>query len=516
MVCRRAGLQGPGWGRWLAWAPQVWAAEGERQIRGFTLGQLYWAIVALLIGAATTFIATSWHLYHVAAADLWQHLAAVGALIDDPIHPTNPFVASDQPSRLFGPYWLLVGSVANLTGMVAPHAFVLGSVLNLALLAIGIWILGRAIHGGPSGALALLAAMLGGWLLGPNFTGYHDPLTLLTSAGYPAVTAVAACLILWGLAINFLGGAGLGATISAVTALAFATHPLGTCVGIAGVGTIALFAPGRPAQRRAKLLAWLALGLAGSMAWPYFHPFDVVQTAGSGQWGVGIDFYHPLWIATSLFPAGIGFIGLLRRDMRPFLVLFAVCAIGFALGATPLFVAGHRLLSFTVLVLHIGLSVVLLDLVRGRSRLARIGQGLAIYVVVINLGWTALKLQEMQAQERRDGNLLAAATELTHGVEGGFAGLSTAAFPIAATGKRVLSTPFAEPLVPDFEARQAATEALFNPALDAPARAAHARSHGVRYLVVDARYTAPALQQRLAISAIGVKRIGSLIRYQLY
>ena len=487
-----------------------------RQIRGISLGQLYWAIVALLIGAAALFIATSWHMYHFAAADLWQHLAALNAIIEQPLHPSNPFVASDQPSRLFGPYWMLVGAISSAAGMTASQGFVLGSVINLILLAVAIWILGRALHGGPVGAIALLAALLGGWLLGPNFTGYHDPLTLLSSAGYPAITAVAACLIMWGLSVGYMRDAKSGIAISFVVALAFATHPLGSAVGVAGACAIALFTPDQALARRIKLIGLTGLGLVGSIAWPYFNPLQVIGTAGSARWGVGIDFYHPLWIAASLFPAVIGIIGLLRREMRPFLLLFAACAIGFILGATPYFVAGHRLLPFVTLTLHIGLSFVLLDLFRGRTRMARVGQVLALYVVVIQVAWTAIKLDEMRAQGQRDGNLLTAAKLLTLGTEGGFAGLSTAAFPIAASGHRVLSTPFAEPLVADFEARQAVTEALFDPALDAPARAELARQHGVRYLVVDLRYSPSTLRQTLSVGAIDVTQSGVLLRYQLH
>lgn len=361
-----------------------------------------------------------------------------------------------------------------------------------------------------------MAAMLGGWLLGPNFTGFHDPLTLLSSAGYPAITAVAACLIMWGLAVRYMRGETAGVAIPVVVALAFATHPLGTSVGVAGVGAIAAFMPDQALARRMRLLGLLGLGLAGALAWPYFNPWRVLATAGSGQWGVGINFYHPLWIASSLFPAAIGIVGLLRREMRPFLLLLAVCSVGFMIGGTASFVAGHRLLSFTVLILHIGLSFVLLDLFRGRSRKARVGQAVAFYVVVIQMFWTATKLEEMRVQGERQGNLLAAATLLTRGTEGGFAGLSTASFPIAASGRRVLSTPFAEPLVADFEQRQAATNALFDPKLNASGRAELARRHRVRYLVIDERNSPPVLRQRLTAGSIGVMRSGPLLRYQLY
>ena len=58
--------------------------------------------------------------------------------------------------------------------------------------------------------------------------------------------------------------------------------------------------------------------------------------------------------------------------------------------------------------------------------------------------------------------------------------------------------------------------ALFDPTLDAAARADLARRQGVRYLVVDARHSPVSLQQRLTAGSIGVMRSGPLLRYQLY
>ncbi len=455
-------------------------------------------------------------MYHFASTDLWQHLAALNAIIENPLHPPNPFVQTDDPSRLFGPYWVLVGTVCRLVGLTAPQGFVLGSIFNLAWLSLGIWILGNALHGGARGAVALLAAMLGGWMLGPNFTGFHDPLTLLSSAGYPAITALATSLMLWGLSMRQLRGNTRGVLIPVIVALAFVTHPLGTSVGMAGAAAIAVFTPDTDTSRRVKLLGLLALGLAGSIAWPYFNPFQVLGTAGSAQWGVGIDFYNPLWIAASLFPAVVGIPGLLVRSMRPFLVLLAICSAGFILGLTPYFTAGHRLLPFMVLILHIGLSSVLLQLFVARSPLAKIGQATALYIVVIQIWWTATKLDEMRAEERKNGNLLIAASLLTESTRGGFAGLSTASFPIAATGQRVLSTPFAEPLVRDMPQRQAATASLFDPSIDSFDRVARAKRVGVRYLVVDVRYSPAILRHHLAAGAIEAKRSGALTRYRLY
>jgi len=455
------------------------------------------------------------HMLHYPSADIWQHLAAINAIAEHPLHPTNPFVESSEPSRLFGPLWVLIGTTCSIFGLTALQGFWLGGVVNLILLFSGIWLLGTSLLDGPKGAIALLAAMLGGWIYPVNFTGYHDPLTLLCSAAYPAITAVGCSLILWGLSLRWLRGSPVGFLIAITVALASITHPMGMAVGLAGCLFLALFGSATRKSRRTALIGLLIAGAAAASLWPYFSPLDVLVSATQPTWGAGIDFYSVGWIGGSIFPAILGLPCLFRREMRPFLLLLALCTVGFAVGATSYFVAGHRLLSWIALLLQIGLADALLVVFRSRSRRAIAAQAVALSCVTIQAAWTVRSLETIRKEAERQGNLLSDAREVVRNAHGGFAGYLGATFPLTALGQRVLSTPYAEPLVSDMTLRQAVSKRLFE-IRDRDERIATARAFGVRYLVADRRVIPPEIAAVLSRQARTVVQSGNLVRFQLY
>src|SRR3712207_9369704 len=97
------------------------------------------AVAALLFGWLASYSFGRPITVNLPNADIWQHLAAIGALIDDPVSPANPFVATGESSRLFGPYWWIMAVVARAAGLTPLQAYGLGAAVNLALLALGIW-----------------------------------------------------------------------------------------------------------------------------------------------------------------------------------------------------------------------------------------------------------------------------------------------------------------------------------------------------------------------------------------
>src|SRR5688572_10767499 len=72
----------------------------------------YW-IAGLLIYGYAAYHFSGGHLLNQTSRDLWQHLAALRALIDDPVNPGNPFVATGDASRHFHPYWVAIAAVAR-------------------------------------------------------------------------------------------------------------------------------------------------------------------------------------------------------------------------------------------------------------------------------------------------------------------------------------------------------------------------------------------------------------------
>ena len=482
-------------------------------------GWIYAVMCGALIAADSAYL--SHHLpLSRANDDLWQHLAAIQALINDPLHPSNPFLISDQPSRLFGPLWVAVAILCRALHLTAQTGFVIGAAIGMASLASGAWLLGTARANGPAGGFALLGTMFGGWLTPPCFTGYHNILTLLLSGGYPAIVAVGASLMLWGFSLRWLGhlrrSRWLGAAIVATVALGFATHPLGMAVGLIGAMLVAIGQPDADRASRISLVLLIGAGVLLTSCWPWFNPMRVAGSATSSAWEVGIDFYNPWWVAATLFPAAIGLAGLRDRASRPLLILLLLCLGGYAIGGSGRFAAGHRLLPWSALVLHIGLASLVLRWFRSTRRPTIVAQALTLGLVVVQALFIAQKLVERDDNFHRDGDLLAAARALTFHAAGRFAGYPNAAFPIAALGIRPLVTPFAEPLVPDMLERQRRSDKLFDPRLSQSTRLATARHQGVRYLVIDRRFVTPLLRRRLEGQAAATLISGALERIDLY
>src|ERR1700761_1829077 len=55
--------------------------------------------------------------------DVWQHLAALRALVDNPWTPANPFVATGEASRLYGPVHVAGAPAGPALGLSALGAY---------------------------------------------------------------------------------------------------------------------------------------------------------------------------------------------------------------------------------------------------------------------------------------------------------------------------------------------------------------------------------------------------------
>ena len=491
-------------------------AEGRPAAGDEARYQAWYAITAALFLALAGWQLLSPLRLNWGGADIWQHLAALNAIIESPADPRNPFVDMAEPSRLFGPYWVLVGTIARLAGAEALHALVAASIVSVTLWLGAIYLFGRAWLGSAKGALVLLLTLTLAWIWPPSFTGYHSPIAIITGAAFPAFLLMGLTLLLWALSIRLLerGEGVIG--IGLLTAFMTATHPFGAAVALAGAAAFALLAERAATRERQKLAAALAGGAALALVWPYYSVIEMLGGAGSAAWGTGANFYTVRWLAESLVPAIFGLAGLLNRRSWPLLALLALCAAGFLLGLTERFAAGHRLLPYITLILHIGLAQLILTAWSNRPMRLPI-VGFAVLLAILQLHWTAGTVIAMRGDMRANGDLLSAARALTADIpsDAVIAGETTASFPVAANGRRVLSTPFAEPMVTDLAERQADSAALFDPSKSAAERSAIARRRGVSYLIVDVRTASPETLRMLASEASEPRRAGELVRYRI-
>jgi hypothetical protein len=279
-----------------------------------------------------------------------------------------------------------------------------------------------------------------------------------------------------------------------LAAFMFATHQLGAGIGFMAAGSFILLWPEASLKARGGAAAAIAAGIVLSTAWPYHNPFEAVARTGLPTWSGGINFYHPVMLINAFVPSLIGLWGLRHRRFAgtglPVLAAFAGFAGLFALGWFGLLIA-TRFVMPAVLMLQIGLGALFLALVDDWRTLPRAGQlglfGFALLcLATFGVVTTAQLVRERQVAER-DGSSYAAALALTRDIPDGepVAAYDVFAWPIVATGQRVVSVPWPEPMIDGLAERQAAAERLFDPALTRDERLRLARHWGARTLIMD-------------------------------
>jgi hypothetical protein len=491
-------------------------------------GLCFWAAALVIVGLEAVHFAGG-HFLNQTSRDIWQHLAALRALIADPIHPANPFVPGMEGSRHFHPYWVAVAFIARALGWNEWQALAFAGFVSAGVIVAGIHAFGRAFYRSPWGPLALLIAVTFGWTLPVSHTGYHSPGTFIEGIAYPAALLVGLSLLLWALVIRALERPAMTFWIVPLAGFMFATHQLGAGIGFMAAGCFVLLWPEGSMRARAGVVAALVAGMAVALAWPYSNPLSAIARTGNPTWTGGMNFYHPVMLASAFVPSAIGLWGLrhrrFARQSLPVLAAFLLFAGIFAIGASGPLIA-TRFVMPAVLMLHIGLGGLLLALARdwrGFSKPKQLGLfALAMVFLQLFVSENAFSLWGEHLHARKDGNSYAQVLALTRDIPDGepVAGYDMTAWPIVATGQRVVSVPWPEPGIHDLAERQQAAERLFDPALSREQRLALARRWGAKTLILDTRgplrRRMPAgLVQRLEAQSVRQSRSGVFLRFDL-
>lgn len=512
-------------------APGSAAREDEATPRRGLLARpilCFWLAGILIYGFAAWHF-TGGHFLNQTSRDLWQHLAALRALIENPFNPANPFVTTAEGSRHFHPYWVSVALVAKAVGWNPWQAIAFAGYVSAGTLLAGIYTFGRAFYRTPWGPLALLAAMAFGWCLPISHTGYHSLGTLIEGMAYPAALLIGLSLLLWGLVIRAIERPARAWAIVPLSAFMFATHQLGAGIGFMAAGCFILLWPDGSLKARAGTAAAIAAGILLAMAWPYHNPFEAIARTGVPTWTGGVDFYVPMMLANAFIPSLLGLIGLFdprfRRQARPAIAAFAMFAGIFALGAMGILIA-TRFVMPAVLMLQIGLGALFIVLA-GKWQSLRHGTQLGLFTFAMlslaSLGlFTWVSLTAEMKGYRRTGNSYLHAKALTRGIPDNqpVAAYDVFAWPIVATGQRVVSVPWPEPMIDGLAERQAAAERLFDPALTREQRLALARRWGAKSLIMNSngplrRPMPKHMIERLEEQSVRWYRSGPFVRFDL-
>ncbi len=452
--------------------------------------------------------------------DIWQHAAALRELINDPFDPSNPFVSEDTGSRHFHPLWV-GGALIARTFELDEWAILAGaSYLFVAVLALGIYMFARAFQPSPWAPLVVFLCLMASWVVPVQHTGYIAPSTLLYGAAYPATFLVGASLIMWAVTLRAHERPILAWWLLPLSAVMFTTHQLGAVIGFLGAGCFAVFHTRATRAGAVGVIASMLAGIAASALWPYHNPIALVFRPGHSDWSGGPDFYGSVFLTATLVPAAIGLIGLVRARHMALLAALAVYVGCYLLGLAGIQLAG-RFLAPVTLVLQLGMAISILDLIEtSRDRPERrvllgvIAASVTLFHILFPTHF-GIRTDDDKPLWR---NHYIAAQSLTDDIpdQQQVAAHPNIAWPIVATGQRVLSIPWPEPLIDDLAERQRATAALFSADLSAGDRVALARAQGVRSLIVQPARLTPSALETLQDQAVFSETSGTLSRFDLY
>ncbi|NEY34792.1 hypothetical protein GTU99_21760 [Streptomyces sp. PRKS01-65] len=268
------------------------------------------------------------------AGDLGIHAATVERLRHSLTDPGNPLVDADTPSPYYSPWTLLLGVVAQVSGLSVFVVLRLGALAALGLLVTGVWRYARTLSAHRAAPALALPCLLLLWGTVPfawsGFAGLHS---LALTVAYPSVLALGLAFHLWAWSARALRdgartGRGAWAGLGALWAVILLCHQFTGVVATLGVLAAVLAArPARPVRAVAAGPAVaLVTGLAVLWVWPYYDFFALLG-AGDGLEAVHRPLYTRLPGRFGLVLLGVAALALrLRRDRRDALVLF------FALG----------------------------------------------------------------------------------------------------------------------------------------------------------------------------------------
>ena len=303
-----------------------------------------------LLATAVTILASIQTANGQWSSDMWEHVAVVRGLIDD------PFSSTASLRLLNTPYTVALGFLGNLLGVSAVTILSVAAIANVVLLlmAFRLFVLEATQNRrAPFWALAFLLVL---WGPSPyRFSGFFNLNSIGFVLPYPSAfaTAIALLVLTGALRASWDHRWQWFVAVAAGTATVVLVHPI-TGLWLA----VGLFAVAASRMRDARGWIWLVgagvLGLALTLAWPYFQVFDLVGETDAGP--ANRAMYEN--VLFRLLPAAV--IGLwviwrrLRADRRDLFGLMLGGAIAiYAYGyVTDAYVCG-RSLALVVIVLDV-------------------------------------------------------------------------------------------------------------------------------------------------------------------
>ena len=212
-------------------------------------------------------------------SDFALHMAVLGRLLANPLHPGDPVLAIGGTSAYYTPYTVVLMLLGKATGASALSLYKFAAIVNVGLLLTGLFRFVRSLSPARWAPPLALVGLLFWW--GTTVIAWSGFLSLVSFAdtvAYPSTFATALTLHLWAslaakplrmrraVALGFLLG---------VVALSHQFTAIGTLIGVIAC-LIARRGSVRPSPR--ALAVGAAVCLIVIAAWPYYHLWNVTQT----------------------------------------------------------------------------------------------------------------------------------------------------------------------------------------------------------------------------------------------
>lgn len=284
------------------------------------------------------------------STDMWEHVAVVRGLIDDPFRSAPPLTLLDTP------YTVTLGALGHALGVSAVTMLSVAAIANLVLLLVALRLFvieATANRRAPFWALVFLLLL---WGLSPyRFSGFFNLNSIGFVLPYPSTFATGIALLTLTAALRAMRNRRpeLFAAVAVGTTAVVLVHPItGSWLAVG------LLAVGISRARVPRDWVWLgaagAVGFALTLLWPYYSIFDLLRDTSSYD-AANKAMYRD--VAMRLFPAAIGVWVIWRRfraDRRDLLAVMLTGSLAiYAYGYVRDEYSYGRSLALVVLVLDI-------------------------------------------------------------------------------------------------------------------------------------------------------------------
>jgi hypothetical protein len=296
-------------------------------------------------------------------ADMWETAAAMRAVSQDVLHPTNPLLAlPGNTSPRFTPYVVFWGAVTHFTGLDLFIVIGLAGVVNFILFVTGLarWITWQTKEGRL--ALFLLVSMLVVCGTGYEYAQAYQFGFFLASLAYVGTFAYGISFHALAFLRKFMHTRQKSSLIAygLLSVLSFVTHPVTAAFQF--VAALAMLLTVNDRKQTVLMQLVPVICLAAALIWPYFDYWTVLFKGSSDKWFPAALFAHQIVrMGTALL--GLIIVGWFAwRRQYQFVVLGTLlCLVIYSSAGAVRFLMGSRFLLYGAIFLHLAIALYLFE-----------------------------------------------------------------------------------------------------------------------------------------------------------